>query len=117
MAIIVKCTRDTGDREAPSINDSLITSESTAASRGKRYLDDPDQGAYYLTKKRNLRMPHEISGEVALDHIEPGSWVTVTDSHLGLSNQKLKVKAYNINITPSSVRGIMDTESYEEFSV
>ena len=116
MSIIVKCKRASGDVEAPSISDSLIISETMAVSRGKRFLDDPDQGAYYLTKKRNLRVPHNISGEVATDHIEPGGWVTVTDGKLGLASQKVKIKAYNVTITPTSVWGSMETETYEEMT-
>jgi len=116
MSIIIRCIRDDGLKEAPSINDSLIISESMAVARGKRFLDDPDQGAYYLTKKRNLRVPHKISGGEASDHIEPGTWITVTDSHLGLSNQKLKVTLYNISITPDAVWTPMETEQYETFN-
>ena len=115
MSIIIKCIRDDGTKEGVPINDSLIISESMAVARGKRYLDDPDQGAYYLTKKRSLRVPHKISGGEATDHIEPRTWVTVTDSHLGLNNQKLKVTSYNISITPKAVWATMETEQYETF--
>lgn len=113
MSIIVRCKRGDGTKEAPSISDSLIVTESMAVARGKRFLDDPGQGAYYLTKKRDLRVPHKLSGGEATDHIEPGEWVTVTDGKLGLANQKVKVKAYNVIITPKSVWGTMETETYE----
>ena len=116
MSIIVRCRRNSGDKEAPSISDSLIITESMAVSRGKRFLDDPGQGAYYLTKKRSLRVPHNMSGEVAINHIEPGKWVTVTDGKLGLASQKVKIKAYNVTITPTSVWGSMETETYEEMT-
>jgi len=105
MSIIVKCTRSTGDREGPSINDSLITSTSVATSRGKRWLDDN----YYLVKNRSLKVPHKLS-------VVPGNWITVTDGKLGLNNQKLKVKSYKISITRNSVWATMETEQYEEFS-
>lgn len=114
MGIIVRCSRGDGDKEAPSINDSLIITETMGVTRGKRFLDDPDQGAYYVTKKRNLRVPHKmISGESA---IEPREWVTVTDGKLNLNEQKLKIKAYNLTMTPTSVWGSMETETYEESS-
>jgi len=110
MSIIVKCTRATGDREGPSINDALIVTENDAAKRGKRWLDDPSQGAYYLTKKRTLKVPHK--GPTII----PRTWITVTDGKLGLSAQKLKVKGYTISITPSSVWATVETEQYEVFS-
>ena len=111
MAIIVKCTRGTGDVEGPSINDALITSEGAAVLRGKRWLDDPSQGAYYLVKKRSLQVPHKGS------HILPGTWITVTDGKLGLSAQKLKVKSYTISITPTGVWANIETEQYQEFQL
>lgn len=110
MAIIVKCQRSTGDREGPSINDSLITSNPVAVLRGKRWLDDPSQGAYYLVKKRSLKVPHKGTS------ILPGTWITVTDGKLGLNSKKLKVKSYNIAITPKGVWATVETEQYEEFS-
>ena len=106
MAITVKCTRSTGDREAPSINDALIVTENDAVKRGKRWLDDN----YYLVKKRTLKVPHKSASVI------PRTWVTVTDGKLGLTAQKLKVKSYNINITASSVWATMETEQYNEFS-
>jgi len=81
-----------------------------ARARCKRFLDDPDQGAYYLTKQRTLRVPHKGSTVI------PSTWITVTDSHLGLTNTKLKVKSYTISITPASVWASATPETYEEFS-
>jgi hypothetical protein len=110
MPIIIKAVRGTGDREAPSINDALITTNGVATARGKRWLDDPSQGAYYLVKKRTLKVPHKGSD------IPPRSWITVTDGKLGLNNQKLKVKSYNTTITPTGVWATIETEQYSEFS-
>lgn len=107
MAIIVTCKRGSGDREAPSISDSLIINQHMATLRGKRYLDDPDQGGYYSAKARTLRSRHK--GALVV----PGSWITVSDSHLGLDSTKLKVKSYTISMTRSSVWGTVETESYE----
>jgi len=111
MSTIVKAIRGTGDREGPSINDALIVTENDAAKRGKRWLDDPSQGAYYLTKKRSLKVPHK--GPTII----PGTWITVSDGKLGLNNQKLKVKSYTISITPKSVWATIEAEQYEEFSI
>lgn len=111
MPIIVKAIRASGNREGPSINDALIVTENDAAKRGKRWLDDPSQGAYYLTKKRSLKVPHK--GPTIIHR----TWITVSDGKLGLNNQKLKVKSYAISITPSSVWATIEAEQYEEFSI
>lgn len=110
MAIIIKCTRGTGDREAPSISNSLIVTDSMATARGKRYLDDPSQGAYYITKSRTLKAPHKGNT------IIPRAWITVSDSHLGLLTKLLKVKSYSINITPKAVWATMKVDQYDEAS-
>ena len=110
MSILITCKRGDGTKEVPSINESLIVTESMAKARCKRFLDDPAQGAYYLTKRRGLKVPHKGST------IIPTAWITVTDSHLGLSSTKLKIKNYSITITPSSVWATTETETYEEFS-
>ncbi len=107
MSIIVKCLRGAGDREAPEINNPLIVTDNMAAQRGKRYLDDN----YYMQKRRTLKVPHKDND------IIPETWVTVTDSHLGLSYKLLKVKNYRIVITPKSVWATMETIQYVEFTV
>jgi hypothetical protein len=106
MAIIIKCIRSTGDREAPSINDALIVTENDAVKRGKRWLDDN----YYLVKKRTLKVPHKMT-------VNPGDWITVSDSNLGLNATKLKVISQSITITPSSVWAAMETAQYAEFDI
>jgi len=111
MSIIVRCVRGDGSCEGPSINDALIVTENDAAKRGKRWLDDPAQGAYYLTKKRTLKVPHK--GPMII----PRTWITVSDGKIGLNNQKLKVKGYTISITQKSVWATVETEQYEEFTV
>ena len=110
MSILITCKRGDGTKEAPSINESLIVTKSMAKARCKRFLDDPTQGAYYLTKRRTLKIPHKSSSVI------PRSWITVTDSHLGLSSTKLKIKSYSITITPKSVWATGEIETYEEFS-
>ncbi len=110
MPVIVKCTRGAGDKEGPSISDALLTSQHAATLRGRRWLDDPSKGAYYLTTRRVIRVPHYGS------HIVPGSWVSVTAGMLGMNEQKVRVTGYEITITPSSVWATMETEQYEELT-
>ena len=106
--ISIRCVRGTGDRVAPTISDSMIVTESMAVQRGKRYLDDPSMGGYYVVTKRTLKTVHK-SNEVL-----PTTWISISDSHLGLKNAKVKVKEYSINITPNSVWATIATEQYRE---
>jgi hypothetical protein len=107
MSVIVKCIRGSGDVEAPPIGDPVLSTESVAKLRGKRFLDDPEQGAYYTTKRRVMRTPHRGAS------VKPRTWITVTDSHLGLTLKLLKVKSYSIAITQNSVWATMETEQYD----
>lgn len=106
MSIIIKCVRGDGLKEAPSINDALVVSSNDAKARGKRWLDDN----YYLVKKHTMQVPHKKS-------ILQGEWITVTDSKLSLQNKLMKVKSYNLSITPNGVWANIEAEYYEEFSV
>jgi len=106
--ISVKCVRGLGDRKAPPISDTMLTTENMAVKRGKRYLDDPSQGGYYVVTKRVIKTIHKSN------QVLPTTWITVTDSHLGLRATKLKVKDYSIEITPSSVWATISTEQYRE---
>lgn len=108
MNIEAKIIRGSGDREAPSITDEMIVSDSMAVARGKRFLDDPDQGAYYTTIRRGLQAIHKSA------NVYPSKWIQVTDSHLGMENKKLKVLSYTISISKSGVWANMDTEEYLE---
>ena len=105
--ITVKCVRGAGDRVAPIISDQLIVTESAAVSRGKRFLDDPEQGGYYVTVKRSVKVPHKS------DLVLPTKWIDLTDSHLGLQKSKMKVKEYTISILPDSVFATIQAERYE----
>ena len=106
--IKVKCIRGSGDRPAPVITDSMLTTENMAVKRGKRFLDDPNQGGYYVVTRRVLKTVHKS------DLIVPTRWIAVSDSHLGLDGVKLKVKEYSIEITPNSVWVTISTEQYRE---
>ena len=106
--ISIRCVRGLGDRISPPISDSMITTENMGVKRGKRYLDDPTQGGYYVVSKRTIKTVHK-SNEVL-----PTKWIVVTDSHLGLSSVKMKVKEYSIEISPNSVWATMALEEYKE---
>jgi len=108
MSIIVTCKRGDGDREAPTINDSLIVTENMATSRGKRFLDDPGQGGYYLVKERSFQVP------IYADDILPNSWLTLTCSQLGINAEVVKVKNRTLTITPKSIWLNLDTEQFVE---
>jgi hypothetical protein len=105
-AITVRCKRDAGDIEAPAINDSMITIESIAVARGKRFLDDPSQGGYYQAVRRRFRVPHKGPG------IVPGAWVSVSDGRLGMRDTEMKVVSYNLTITPTSVWAEVEADEY-----
>lgn len=106
--ISIIAVRGLGDREAPAISDPMLTTENMAVKRGKRFLDDPEQGGYYVTVKRALQLVHKSS------EVLPTKWIAITDSHLGLQSEVMKVKEYNIVITPKSVWAAVNTESYKE---
>jgi hypothetical protein len=106
--IHIKCVRGLGDRVAPLISDQMLTTENMAVKRGKRFLDDPSQGGYYVVTKRQLKVPHKSTD------VLPTKWISITDSHLGLQAAKLKVKDYSIEITPNSVWATISTEQYRE---
>lgn len=55
----VTVSRADGDRVAPQIQSNLISTTALAEMRGNRYLDDPDQGGFYMTLARNLSVPHK----------------------------------------------------------
>ena len=106
--IHIQCVRGTGDRPAPPISDQMITTENMGVKRAKRFLDDPSQGGYYVVVKRTLQVPHKSN------QVLPTKWIAVSDSHLGLHGNKLKVKEYSIEISPSSVWATISTEQYKE---
>jgi len=106
--VSVKCTRGVGDRIAPPISDTMLTTQNMAAKRGKRYLDDPSMGGYYVVVKRNIKTIHKSAD------VLPTTWITITDSHLNLQAQKVKIKEYSIELTPNSVWATISTEQYRE---
>ncbi len=107
-AIRVRCFRNKKDREADPISDSLISANDIAVARGKRFLDDPEQGAYYHTVRRSLKIPHKGGGVV------PGAWIRITDTKTGLNGLLLKVISYKLSVSRSSLWAVIETEEYKE---
>ena len=105
MPVIVKCKRGVGDKEADSINAPLCINQALATQRGKRFLDDPNQGGYYTTITRNIKTAHKTV-------ITPGVFVNIKNFRLGIE-AVAKCTAYTIEITPSSVLG---SGVYQEFT-
>lgn len=93
----VLCTRGSGTKEADPISDNLITTRYAAAKRGKRFLDDPDQGGYYRTRRLTLRVPYTGL------HVQPDTFVSVTDALSGYFDVIAKVVSVKITIRPDSV--------------
>lgn len=106
-SVIVRCIRGLGDKEAQPISDPLITSESCAVRRGKRFLDDPSQGGYYLSRQNSIRVPHRLFTDVV------GKWIEFLDMTEG-EMVSSKVLSYEIEITPQSVFASVATERYED---
>jgi hypothetical protein len=106
MPIVVKCKRGVGDKEADSLNAPLCINETLAMQRGKRFLDDPEQGGYYTTITRNIKTPHKTV-------IKPGVFVNIKNFRLGIQSAVAKCISYKIEITPASVLG---AGVYQEFT-
>ena len=104
--------RGKGDREAPQIVEQLIVNGSMARVRAKKFLDDPSEGAYYHVRERTFQIPH-------YEDVLPNTWITVTDSKLGLNRTAMKVISVQTQVGPSSVfdtvicQQFIDPETYE----
>jgi len=105
MAIIVRCKRGAGDREAEPISSGLISTETMAAARGKRFLDDPAQGGYYTVLVRGLQVPHKAA------NVKPGQFVKIKSWRYDI-DQTVRVRSARLSGTPDSVWANIETEEY-----
>lgn len=106
MGITVKCYRDNGDKEGGSISAPLCTSEKLAKMRGKRYLDDPEQGNYYQTTKRRFSLPHKVM-------LKTEDFVTIQSQRLDKNSvMSYKCLSYTLVITKNSVTASGEFISY-----
>ena len=104
----VRCYRKTKNREAPPLNNVLIPDMLAAVERGKRFLDDPEEGGYYFCVFRSLKIPHR-------EGVAPGKWITVTDRKLGLKQTPLKILSYKLTIgADGQIWGNAETIEYQE---
>jgi len=92
--ITVRCIRDNGDKDGGTIASQLCTSKALATVRGKRHLDDPEQGNYYSTVKRKYQIPHKVM-------LMPEEFVLIDSARV--DGGLFKCLSYELMITPNSV--------------
>jgi len=105
MSIKIRCYRATKTNPGETIEEPLIVSQEMAELRGKRYLDDPEQGNYYGVRVHSLKLPYK-SG------VYPGKFISVTSKKLGLTGKILRVRS--ARITGTAAQLWLDVEA-EEF--
>lgn len=108
MAITKFFKRGLGNRIGEDINDPKISSITVARARAKRYLDDPNQGGYYIAHSHALGVPHK--GPSVL----PGGFISITEQKLGMTGEILKIKSYKISGTISGVTAQIEAERYTD---
>lgn len=104
--MIFRCYRGPGNREAQPISCDMIHTTAQAAARGKRFLDDPSQGGYHTVQRKTIRVPHKGAG------ILPGTFVSVTSTHLGWASVLARVSSYKIQVTHKAVWAVVDLEYF-----
>ncbi len=94
MSIKLRCIRDDGDKDGGSISAPLCTNKTLAKIRGKRYLDDPEQGNYFDTEHKgfNLRFKQML---------KPGDMIYVDSERSG--GGLYKCLSFGVTITPDSI--------------
>ena len=98
--IDIICVRGLGDKEAPEIEDSFITSEPVAVKRGTNYLNS----VWYRRRKRTILGP--LKAGVAVSNV-----ATVNVGLLGITDTH-SITGYSITISPA--RGVECTLSIEQ---
>jgi len=107
MSLKVTCERDFGDKVADAISEPLITTSTQAVIRGKRFLDDPALGGYYITKTFAIQVPHKVEG------LKKGDFIDLTESTLKLSTKVVKVTECELVGTRDTVWANLTVQSYE----
>ncbi len=106
--IEVICYRGLGHREMSPIEDSLITSEAMAVTRGKYEIDTQ----WYLQHVQKFEVPHKkTDANVAL---KDGDLIDMTDSKFGIFGNRL-VKGIVISGNQSEIVNTVKTVKFEEF--
>lgn len=99
--IEVICVRGAGDKEAPPINDPLITTIPIAVQRGKHFIDDN----WYKIHKRRILVPYKSGCNIA-------SVVEIVEGNLGIDAAH-RVVSHTVKIDRSGVWSTLDVETYE----
>jgi len=105
--ISVRVKRDPGNKEAPSIQSALITDEESAKRIGKKFLDDPEGGGYFITEIYEMGCPF------CLPTMEPGNWIIVDDPVISPSAQSLYVKSVIISGTPKKIETSFEARKFK----
>jgi hypothetical protein len=103
MSIKIRCKRDNGDKGGGSISAPLCISKKLAKIRGKRYLDDPNEGNYFDTVLRNYVVPHKKM-------LKPGDFICIESNRV--KGGIFKVLSYELNITKSEILGTIEAIRY-----
>ena len=89
--ISIRLRTGTGDKEAQSVSDTMITNTGMAIIRGKQELWEYSR----IRKTRTLRIPHDPT--VELDQMKP-----LSVGYIGISGDH-RIDAYSLEITPTSI--------------
>jgi predicted ATP-dependent Lon-type protease len=98
--IEIICIRGSGDKEAPSINDPLITTIPIAVQRGKHFIDEN----WYKVHKKSILVPYKDDCYIA-------NIVEVVEGNLGI-DAKHQIVEHNIKITAGGIWSTISVETY-----
>lgn len=101
--INIQLKRGAGDKEAPEIRDTMITSDQVAILKGTAFLDE----AWYMKKKRDITAPYKAG-------MRPRKLILISDSIYAL-NSKARVTGITINIDKGIVISSVESEEYIDF--
>lgn len=95
------CIRGSGDKEAPPINDPLITTLPIAVLRGKHFIN----ANWYKVHKRSIHVPYK-------DNCNVDAVVEVVEGNLGIDAFH-RISSHKISITSKGVWSTLQIETYE----
>ena len=106
-SIEVYCIKGAGNKEMPSINDELLSSEFSAVERGSYEINRQ----WYYTKGQTLNVPFKKANDSTM--MMDGDIVTISDSYLGITGNR-KVKGITLSGTASSVDMVVNIQKFDE---
>lgn len=101
--INIQLKRGNADKEAPDIQDTMITSEQVAVLKGTAFLND----IWYLKRKRDITAPYKAG-------IRPRKLLLISDSQYAL-NSKARATGIKISIDKGIVSSSIESEEYMDF--